>query len=257
MKNAVKDKINIVYMLLTLVSILGVIFAIGLFIRDVYLETVAVETEAKILSIDYNNKQRYATVTYEVDNENIVLSTPLNQKQEELTVNDRLTIKYHINNPSRAIYNDHLKEILIIVFISLFGVIITTNKTLNILNKIKELKALKTNGIKLTVNIVDIYIDVKSPAKKGIYPHRIRTKYINPNDNKEYTFDSECIYNNTIEYIKNNKIGKITVYLDQNNTNIYYVDIDSLKDYIESIKVEDETNKQDTIDNQETYKENK
>ena len=68
MKNAVKDKINIVYMLLTLVSILGVIFAIGLFIRDAYLETVAVETFAsfatsRMVVISVNLCSKYNVVS--------------------------------------------------------------------------------------------------------------------------------------------------------------------------------------------------
>lgn len=257
MKNEIKNKLNIVYVILTIASIIGVVFAIGLFIRDAYLETVAVETDAKILSIDYSKSERFATVTYKVDEENIVLSTPLDESQEELTVNDTLTIKYHINNPNKAIYNEHLREVLIIVFISLIGVIITTNKTLSIIRNIKALKLLKETGLNLTAQITDVYIDVKSPAKKGEYPHRIRSKYLNPKDDQEYTFDSECIYSDIKTYIKENHISEITVYLDPSNTNIYYVDVDSLKDHIESNKVEDETSEINSIENQETYEENK
>ncbi len=259
MKNQLKNKFNIVIMIVTLASMIGVVFAIGLYIRDTYLETIAVNTEAKILSIDYSaqNNQRFATVTYKVDGSDIILSTPLDESQEELTVNDTIKIKYNIKNPGQAIYNEHLKEVLIIIAISLIGVILTTNKTINILRSLKDLKELKKSGIKVSAEISDIYIDVKSPKKNDEHPYRIRAKYLNPQDNKTYAFDSECIYNETREYITNNNISKVTVYINAANSNIYFVDLDSLKYYIESTKVEDESIKTNTIDSQETYEDGK
>ena len=47
------------------------------------------------------------------------------------------------------------------------------------------------NGIALEATITDAYIDVKAPKKYSKYPYRIRAKYLNPQDDKEYTSYSE------------------------------------------------------------------
>ena len=253
MRNKNNNKLEITIPIITLISILGVLFGIGLFIRDSYLETISVQIDAKVLSIDYNSSQRYATVTYNVNNVDYLVSTPLGD-DESITVNDKITIKYNIHNPGVAIYNEHLNEVLIIVFISLLGIAITTNKTIHFIKDYKYLKQLKTNGIKLESNIVDIYIDVTVPRKKDNLAYRIRSKYLNPQDNQEYTFDSAYTYENLkikYPYYEN---ATITVYLDQTNTNIYYVDLDSVK-INESIKVEDEDNRIEPVESEEHHEE--
>lgn len=253
MRNKNNNKLEIIIPIITLISIIGVLFGIGLFIRDSYLETISVQIDAKVLSIDYNSSQRYATVTYNVNNVDYLVSTPLGD-DESIAVNDKLTIKYNIHNPGVAIYNEHLNEVLIIVFISLLGIAITTNKTIRFIKDYKYLKQLKANGIKLESNIVDIYIDVTIPRKKDNLAYRIRSKYLNPQDNQEYTFDSAYTYENLkikYPYYEN---ATITVYLDQTNTNIYYVDLDSVK-IKESIKVEDENNRIEPVESEEHHKE--
>lgn len=253
MRNKNNNKLEIIIPIITLISIIGVLFGIGLFIRDSYLETISVQIDAKVLSIDYDSSQRYATVTYNVNDIDYLVSTPLGD-DESIAVNDKLTIKYNIHNPGVAIYNEHLNEVLIIVFISLLGIAITTNKTIRFIKDYKYLKQLKENGIKLESNIVDIYIDVTIPRKKDNLAYRIRSKYLNPQDNQEYTFDSAYTYENLkikYPYYEN---ATITVYLDQTNTNIYYVDLDSVK-IKESIKVEDENNRIEPVESEEHHKE--
>lgn len=253
MRNKNNNKLEIIIPIITLISIIGVLFGIGLFIRDSYLETISVQIDAKVLSIDYDSSQRYATVTYNVNDIDYLVSTPLGD-DESIAVNDKLTIKYNIHNPGVAIYNEHLNEVLIIVFISLLGIAITTNKTIRFIKDYKYLKQLKANGIKLESNIVDIYIDVTIPRKKDNLAYRIRSKYLNPQDNQEYTFDSAYTYENLkikYPYYEN---ATITVYLDQTNTNIYYVDLDSVK-INESIKVEDEDNRIEPVESEEHHKE--
>ena len=237
MRNKHNSKLELIIPVITLISILGVLFSIGLFIRDSYLETVSVQTDAKVLSIDYDKSQKYATVTYNVE-----------------AVNEKLTIKYNINNPGKAIYNEHLTEILIIVFISLFGVAITTNKTIRIIRDYKYLKQLKETGIKLESKIVDIYIDVTAPRRKEDLAYRIRARYLNPQDNKEYTFDSAYTYENLKIKYPHYENATIMVYLDKTNTNIYYVDLNSVT-INESNKVEDENSRIEIVEGKETHEE--
>ena len=236
-----KSKLNIIFPIIALLSTCGVLFSIGLFIKDSYLETISVQIDAKILSIDYENGQKFATVTFEVENSDYVIKTPLTEN-EEVAVNDKIPIKYNINNPNTAIYNDHLKEILIITFISLFLIILTANKAIKITNDYRYIKKLKFSGIKLETNIVEIYIDLTIPKQKGKIAQRIRSKYFNPQDNKEYTFDSDYTYEDLKNKYENYENYTIVVYLDKTNTNLYYMDLNSIK-LKESNRVEDENGK--------------
>jgi hypothetical protein len=253
MRNSKNSKLDIIIPIITLISILGVLFSIGLYIRDSYLETISVQTDAKILSIDYDGSQKYATVTYKVEDLDYVISTPLTE-EDNVAVNELITIKYNINNPGVAIYNEHLTEVLVIVLISLFGVAITTNSTIRIIKNYKYLKQLKLNGIKIESKIVDIYIDVTVPRRKEDLAYRIRSKYLNPQDNKEYTFDSAYTYENLKIKYPNFENATITVYLDQTNTNIYYVDLKSVK-INESNKVEDENSTIEAVKSEESHEE--
>ena len=135
MRNKVKITQNIITLLITLAGILGIISSTVLFIRDAMLETVAVETKAKILSVDYLKSERYATVTYKVEKLDYIVSTPLKETQESLTVNDSLKIKYDVRNPGQAIYNDHLSTITMIVISSIIVILITGPKSVKIINE--------------------------------------------------------------------------------------------------------------------------
>ena len=242
MRNKVKITQNIITLLITLAGILGIISSTVLFIRDAMLETVAVETKAKILSVDYLKSERYATVTYKVEKLDYIVSTPLKESQESLTVNDSLKIKYDVRNPSQAIYNDHLSTITMIVIASIIVILITGPKSVKIINEYQSIRELKKNGIRIDATIADIYVDTKSPIHNKQFPYRIRAKYVNPVDNKQYVFDSDYTYTNLREKQVEYQKETIAVYLDKENTSIYYVDLYNMKepDILEESIIENE-----------------
>lgn len=230
MRNKVKRNQNVAILLITLAGILGIVSSTVLFIRDAMLETVAVETKARILSVDYLKSDRYATVTYSVEKLDYIVSTPLKENQESLAVNDTLDIKYDVRNPSKAIYNDHLGSITIIVIVSIILILVTGPKSVKIINEYKRIKELKKTGIRIDATIADIYVDTKSPVHNKQFPYRIRAKYVNPVDNKQYVFDSDYTYVNLREKQVEYQKERIAVYLDKNNTSTYYVDLDNMKE---------------------------
>lgn len=208
--------------------VLAILIAAIVFIRDAYLETRAIETEAKIVSIDYIGGKRYATVTYEIENVEHKLTTPLDEEIEDITVNEKIKVKYDYQNPEKGIYNDHLNEITITILISIIGIIITGRKASNVIRDYIYINKLKKDGISIKADITEVFVDTSSPQAKKSYPYRLKCKYLNPQDNKTYTYLSNYTYVNINPLIKSNAIKKIIVYIDKNNTNKYYVDLDSL-----------------------------
>ena len=229
MDNKKEKTKRIATLIMSLVGLIGLGIAIILFVIDSSLETISVETDATILSLEYEYGKRYATVTYKVDKKDYIISTPLDATQEDLAINDQITIKYDIRNPGKLIYNNHLIETVIIALISIILIITTLPNSLKYLGNYKKLKKLKTTGIKLEATIVDIFVDIQKPQYQKKYPYRVRAKYVNPTDNQEYTYSSDYTYKDLKELLKETKKETITVYIDKENPNNYYVDLNSLK----------------------------
>ena len=220
---------KIIILLISLIALIGIAYSTILFIYDSSLEAISVETDAKILSLDYDGGNKYATVTYRVEKLDYIISTPLNESQDNLAINDTLTIKYDIRNPGKPIYNDHLLEITIIIVMSIIAIVLTLPKSLKIINEYKKLKALKQKGLELDANITDVVIETQMKKRGSKYPYRVRAKYINPETNEEYTFISEYTYENVKEHLRITNKETIKVYLDITYINHYFVDLDSLK----------------------------
>ena len=247
-KNNLITYVNII---VTILSISLLIFTLSLSIRDIYLETVSIKTNAAIISIDYNDDSRQATIAYVVNDIEYTPSISLKKNQYHLTTSDYLSIKYSIKNPSIIINNNHIIEIIAMLFISIIAIIITYDKSLKTIKKYLSFKTIKTNGVKINAKIIDVYNDVTIPKKNNNFPYRIRAKYLNPQDNKEYIFKSEYTYIDLKELLKDVKNDNINIYKEKKNTNIYYVD---LKEYIESTKVNDEKDSTQADNSQKKFK---
>lgn len=229
MSNKLERNKKLLTLIVSLIALIGIAYSTVLFIIDSSLEALSVETDAKILSLDYDGGNRYATVTYRVDKLDYVISTPIDESQEHLAINDTLRIKYDIRNPGKTIYNNHLIEILITVIISIILIIISLPKSLKIINEYKKLKKLKQTGLVVDADITDVVIETQKNKFRNKYPYCIRAKYTNPESNEEYTFVSECTYADLKEQLKETGKETIKVYIDKSNINHYFVDLDDLK----------------------------
>ncbi|MGN1371818.1 MAG: hypothetical protein ACI4XM_06060 [Candidatus Coprovivens sp.] len=226
MKDNVIENKRIINYIFTIIASLGLIIGVGIIIYDYMLEQKAININARITSLDYQNGSYKATVKYKVDKEsyNQVISI----SDDSYTVNDEIAIKYDINNPGKLIKNNHYFIYLPLIGISIIILLVSIKKTITNIKRSNNIKRLLKKGIYINATISEIIIDNKSGKNKGQYPYKLRAKYNNPLDNQVYTFDSEPTYIDLNSVIKeyNNKL--VLVYLDLNNTSNYYVDLNSL-----------------------------
>lgn len=229
MTNKIERTKKIITLMVSLVGLIGLIYSTILFVIDSSLEAISVETEAQILSLEYEKSEKYATVTYKVENVDYIISTPVKASQDSLAINDTMTIKYDMRNPGKPIYNDHLLEIIVTIIISMGMILFSLSKSLKILSDYKKLKKLKETGVIIEAEILDVIVDTQKRKFQKKYPYRIRAKYTESVTNQEYTFISEDTYADLKEQLKETGKKTIKIYVDKSNPNHYFVDLDSLK----------------------------
>lgn len=235
MKDTVTENRRIINYILTIISIIGLIAGISLFIYDYNLEQRAININAKITSLEYKDGSYKATVKYKVDKETYNQVVTIND--DTYTVNDEIPIKYDIENPGKLINNNHYMVAIPLIILSLLISLISLKETIKNLKRSNNIKHLLTKGIYVQANISEIIIDNKGKKNKGNYPYKLRAKFTNPLDNQVYSYDSESTYLDLNSIIKQYNNQLILVYLDQNNTSNYYVDLNSLFPHIKLVDV--------------------
>lgn len=226
---------NLKYYLYSIIGTMFLIIGMCLIIYDYNLEQRAINISATIKSIDYNTIKRNATINYKVEDKTYTKVISL-KGNEELTVTDKVIIRYDKNNPNKLINNEYI--IIISAFLivsSIISLLLGLNKTIKLLKKQKNINYLKKQGLFIECLITELIINNTIKSYKGKYPYKIRCKYLNPTDNKEYIFESDNTYTNIQEIINKYNKTSITVYIDKNNTSNYYVDLISLFPKIEII----------------------
>lgn len=232
--NYAKNKRTINYIFTSLGFII-LILSIALAIHDYKLEQQAVNIKATILSLDYKQGSYQATIKYKVGTE--TYRPTIKIKDNKYAVNDEIPIKYNINNPGTLIETNKYIYYLPGFVISLILLLLSLGKTIKNLKRSSNINHLKTKGIYIYANITEVFVDNKKRKHKGKHPYKLRCKYTNPIDNKEYVFESEDSFLDFNEIFARYNNQTIIVYLDKKNTSNYYVDLDSLLPHIELVDV--------------------
>ncbi len=237
MKDTVIINKRLINYILTILSILTLVAGLSLVYYDYDLEKRAININAEIISLDYENGVNKAIVKYKVDKEVYQQTVKINDAT--LTVKDEVPIKYDMNSPGNLIDNNHFIISIPLIVLAIILFTISIGKTIKNIKRFSNIKFLTTKGIYVIANISELIVDTKGKKYKGKHPYRLRAKYTNPTDNQMYAFDSENTYMNLNEIIKKYNNEVIVVYLDKNNTSNYYVDLDSLFPHVKLVDVAD------------------
>lgn len=236
MKDTTTNNRRIANYIVTIFATILLIAGIGIFYYDYQLEQKAISVYATITSIEYKNNQPQATVKYYVDNEGYTQIISINPL-DNLAVNDKIKIKYDMYNHGNLINNEHTIIVVALIILSILIYLVSLPKTLKNIKRSNNIKKLKTKGLFIYANISEVYMNNKGKKAKGKYPYRLRCKFYNPNDSKEYIFDSEDSYLDFQAILKQYNNKTVTVFLDKKNNLNYYVDLDSLLPQINLVDV--------------------
>lgn len=222
--------------IICIIGFIILIASLAIAIYDYKLEEKSININATITSVDYDKGNPKATVKYTVDSETYRQTVTISNS-DNLTVDDKLPIKYDMTNPGQLINNNHTIYYVVGFAISILFLLFNLPNTIKNLKKSSNINKLKTKGIFINGNIIEVIVNNKGRKHNGYYPYKLRCKYLNPIDKKEYIFESESTYINLNEVIAKYHNQLVIVYLDKTNTSNYYVDLDSLFPQVQLVDV--------------------
>lgn len=227
MKDKITAQRKLIHRIMSYLAIVLFIISLSLAVYGYILEKNALNISGIITSVDYQNGNIMANVKYTVAGK--IYENKISLKDDtEASVNDPANIKVDMRNPQKQINNIHLLlaalSFIFACFLSVFFL------PTYIKERKQERKAdlLMKTGLYIQAPLTEIYANNKGKQYKKRYPSRLRCHYVNPQDSKQYIFDSEDTFLNLAEIIKQYNSQTVTVYIDKTNTNNYYVDLSSL-----------------------------
>lgn len=217
-----KEKIDYIFRLIILLITFLIIIA-NLFILKNNLDANSNirQTRAEIISVTYQKNNEQYLLKYTIDNKEYQDTTSLNSHKYE--VGDEVTIFYKKNDPTKIVKKKNLLFPIIILILGIFAIIYEIILTFRNFKDANSLEKLIEKGIVLNTTIEDIFVT----SQKNQF--KLRTSYFNPVDQKKYVYISESFSKEFKDYLTTNKIKEVKVYLNKENTNKYYVDINSLR----------------------------
>lgn len=228
MNDTVVKRRNIINIIMSFLGISLLIFTIYLGIHDYLEEQKGITVYATIVSIESKGSSYTADVTYKVENKTFEQKSIPISTRSSLAIGDSIPIKYDLNNPSRLIHNNHIIILIATGLVSILLLILFLPKFISLIKRNSRVKKLIKKGVFVNATIQEVYINNIGKKNGEYFPYRLRCKYTNPTNNTTYVYDSEDCYINLTQVISTYNATQIKVFVDQQNSTNYFVDLESL-----------------------------
>ena len=228
MRDSIIARRNTINLVFTIIGLGLLIYTIYQGVHDYREEQHAVKIDAEITAFTPGTIINTGTIKYLVEGELYEIPNVNLGIDKSLTVGDITKIKYDINNPKRIVNNDHLILLSITGVLSVIILIVTLPRRIKIINRYMKIATLKKEGNQIEATIQDIIVNNKAKQAKGYYPYHLRARYLDPNTNNTYLFESEDTYININDQINRYQAQTVKVYVDKANIMNYFVDLSSI-----------------------------
>lgn len=221
------------YMLWIIFSLAGVVFLIVgatlIFANNSDVEdrvfVTGVITEISSYRDNDGERKQNVYVSYDVDGRRY--ESKLNAYSSSFKEGKEIEIYYDRNNPTKI--GTNVTDILLFVFPAM-GLLLVVIGGTGIYKKIKKKqdnRKLKETGERIFANYLEVSTNT-SYVVNGRYPYNIICKWTNPEDQEEYIFKSENIWDDPSSIIEEKNIKTFAIYLDPTNKKKYVMDIDEI-----------------------------
>ncbi len=217
-----KEKINFIIRLLILIIAMIIIISNLIIIKNNFKNNSNIQlVKAQVVSINYQNNQDEYLLKYTINGKEYQNTTSIDLHNYE--VGEKINIYYKKNNPNKIIKKKSIIIPFILVILSIIAIIYAIIMTLQNIKEVNNIEKIIKEGLAINTTLEDIFVT----ARKNKF--KLRTSYFNPVDQKKYVYISESFSRDFKDYLTTNGIKEITVYLNKENTNQYYVDLNSLR----------------------------
>ena len=221
-RNHKKNITNIIF----IIGLIAGIYALSQTIYDYVLESYKVPIEGTVREQEYITEDT-SLIKVEYTVNRIEYSQSFVTK-EDVTVNDIYEVIYNKNNPAVTVKNEHIIEVTAGVVIFILCMLLSLKDFVVNLLRNKKINKYKTEGILIKANIQEIMVNTKARRFNKMKPFVIRLMYLNPQDGNNYIYKTENIYEDIRSTIERNEIKTVDIYINKQNTNDYYIDLDSI-----------------------------
>jgi hypothetical protein len=226
MKDSITEAKNTKLTIIVIISLAILVASIAIGIYSYNLDQKAIEVNANVVKVEYNNKDYMATVEYKVNEQ---AYTKIIKSNKEVAVNSKLPISYNKDNPNDLVNNTYWPIIAIaLLFIAIILLIIFLPKFIKRLERNRLNKRLVLENTYIDIPISEIVVNNTIKPVNGTYAYKARMRYLNKKDNKEYVYESDDVFVDINKVIQETGINHIKIYIDKTNTDNYYVDLGSL-----------------------------
>lgn len=182
-----------------------------------------IKVSANVESVDEGSR---ALISYIADGRTIY--SHIDNKDHLLKESDKVTVYYAKNNIQDCYLKKDIQIViiyLVIALICLFGAILSGIK---VFKNSKKGKRLKYVGHRIMAQLKTIKVNEKIMVN-GKHPYYIECSY-KDNDTDYKFINKEIWIDNLDKIIKEKNITEIPVYIADDNYDVYYIDIDSIKE---------------------------
>ena len=216
--------------LFTFIGLITLGLGVWLYINTQSFKENAKQTEARIIDIqsEYRNEDidYNVYVTFNVDGK--IYYGELNYYTSSMNIGDQVKIYYDPDNPNNFRSNNFEIGIIIAGIIGFaFTAIGLIFLIINIRKSMVQKRVIKYNYL--------IEADIKNVELKsnisinGRHPYILIATAISPKNGMLHIFESEYFFEDIKYNLQANNIRKVLVYVNPNNYDKYYVNIDTLK----------------------------
>ena len=209
--------------------IAGIVFAVAgyfLYNNNQKFKSIAKETNATIIEI--NSEDTRVKVEFNADNKKYTVE--LSEYSSSMKVGGSITVYYDPSNPEnvRSTVGGTISYIFmglgIVVAVSGLFVMIKTNL------KYRRYMNVESSGIRKDAKIVSVDMD-NTVNLNGKNPYYVTCQGLNPISGRDEYFRSTNIWIDARKIIEDNHIEILPIYIDQNNSTNYTVDIKEIEKY--------------------------
>ena len=228
MKDTITESQNNTRTIIVIIAFILLVGSICLAGYSYKLEQKAVNVYSEIIKVDYNNKEYLATVKYTV-NDTDYTKIIRTKSSKEITVNDKIKITYDKDNPNNLINNKYYPVLSTVGFVaSIICLIIFAPKYIKQNKRIKDVRRMIKENMFIIAPISEVLIDNTKKIVNGTHAYKLRSKFLNKADNKEYIYESDSVYIDLNAIKEETRATNVKIFIDKTNTNNYYIDLESL-----------------------------
>ena len=214
--------------------VIGLVICMFTFNYSNKVETIGTITEiSSYIGSDDESSSHKVYVSYEVDGTEY--ESRLNSYSSTFYEGKRVNIYYDKDNPSKIGMKSMDRLFLIFPGIGMIFLVLGGTGLIVRINKSSLEKRLKENGEVVYANYSETILNTMYKVN-GKSPYIIICEWVNPVDNKRYIFKSKNIWIYPNNIIEEKNIKQFPVYIDKENKNKYFVDVDFLTEDVVDLR---------------------